>query len=206
MKHASMAELALLAGGDLGWVRGWQVKWHVRGCTECREALAEFRALREELAEEGTALPAGIQWEELEAEMRGNIRLGLDVGAITERAAPADGADWAEERGGWWKVSRPLGPGAAVAASLALVVALVWMLSRPPVSHAPERAMENGTLVLAAWGTGVEVRQGNEGMTLLAPAEQAAERSVDLGAGARAEYVDGDTGQVTIHQVFHGEE
>jgi len=217
MKHPSQSDLALYAGGDLAFWSSLALRWHLKTCERCRQQAEAFATLRADLETNVAELPAGMNWAALEAEMRANIRLGLAAGEIAEHTFPgAPEAEIVEQapppparlpvRSLTWSLSAPLLPGVAVLASLSLVVALVWMLSHPPVSYAPQRAQNLNAPVLSAWGPGVEVSYGGAALTLLPPTAKAAGRSVDLGAGARAEYVDAETGQVTIHQVFYGDE
>jgi anti-sigma factor ChrR (cupin superfamily) len=80
--HPSEADLALLAGGDCGWVERLRLKNHVSACGDCQDAMASFAEIRTSLRE--MALPAVAvddgNWERLAVEMRANIRLGLAAG------------------------------------------------------------------------------------------------------------------------------
>ena len=85
-RHPSEASLALFAGGELGRWRRWKMERHLEDCAECRREVSEFSALRA-----GTAalneLPE-VAWDRLAAEMRANIRVGLEAGeCVTERPA-----------------------------------------------------------------------------------------------------------------------
>src|SRR5450432_1163191 len=80
MKHPSEAELALYAGGDLGWLRQRLAERHVRNCGPCQNVAADFSELRSE----GAAFP-NVQWPRLAEEMRANIRLGLAAGECVNR-------------------------------------------------------------------------------------------------------------------------
>lgn len=207
MRHPSAAKLALAAGGDLPFVQALLVKLHVSGCSRCRQQHRALVQLREHAAASLGTLPPGLQWDRLEAEMRANIRLGLTAGAIAGHAL-APGPEEAEPPAAAplnWSLASAWLPGAAVVASLTLVVALVWVLSHPPTSFAPDRV--NGAApMLTAVDSGIEVRLRGAALTLLAPPAGHASVAVNLGAGARAEYVDAETGQMTIHQVFYGSE
>ena len=78
MKHPSEANLALFAGGELGSLRRWSIARHVSACVECERGVSEFSALRDEAAEL-SELPE-VSWGSLTAEMKANIRLGLEAG------------------------------------------------------------------------------------------------------------------------------
>lgn len=211
MKHPSTTKLALHAGGDLAWIEALGVRFHLSRCGRCRQQVRAFAEVREEIASVARELPPEVDWDRLEAEMRANIRLGLTAGAIaghTLAHEPAADLDLADEPAGAspmrWSLAAAWLPGAAVVASLTLVVALVWLLSHPPVSHAPDMAGNGRATVVTALDTGLEVRLEGAALTLLPPPSGHAALAVDLGAGARAEYVDAETGQMTIHQVYYG--
>ena len=115
MKHPSQATLALHAGGDLGRLARWRTERHLADCDRCREHVSAFAGVREivpELAE----IP-DVPWNRLGAEMKANIRLGLEAGECV-------GAGHSE------------GPGIfnvrafAVCGSLALLLA-AFLLERP---------------------------------------------------------------------------
>jgi hypothetical protein len=207
MKHPSTAELALAAGGDLPFARALLVRFHLSGCSRCRQQHHAFVQLREDSAAALGALPPGLDWAHLEAEMRANIRLGLTAGAIAGHALEPGQDEPAPPAAAPlnWSLASAWLPGAAVVASLALVVALVWVLSHPPSTLAPDR-MNGAAPMLTAVDSGIEVRLHGAALTLLAPPAGHASLAVNLGAGARAEYVDAETGQMTIHQVYYGSE
>jgi hypothetical protein len=221
MKHLSPDQLVLQAGGDLPLLESLRARLHLRRCANCREDLAALISLREELAQKAAALPPGLDWDRLESEMRANIHLGLTMGAIAESAfgpsadpetdaIPAPEAKPARAAGSRmnWSLSSPWLPGAAVLGSLTLIVLLVWLLSYPPLSRAPGQIADAPPLapVMTALETGLEVRHTGGALTLLPPAAEHATLAVDLGGSARAEYVDVETGQVTIHRVFHADD
>ena len=86
MKHPNQATLALHAGGDLGFFARWRTERHLRQCDRCRDEVDAFAATREiipELAE----IPE-IPWNRLAAEMRANIRLGLEAGECVRAGDP----------------------------------------------------------------------------------------------------------------------
>lgn len=213
MKHPSTAKLALYAGGDLAWIAALRVRFHLSRCGRCRQQVRAFAELRGQIASAARELPPEIDWNRLAAEMRANIRLGLTAGAIANHALAHEAVaepEMAEQPAVAsplrWSLAAAWLPGAAVVASLTLVVALVWLLSHPPVSFAPDMAGNGHATVVTALGTGLEVRMEGAALTLLAPPSGHGALAVDLGAGARAEYVDAETGQMTIHQVYYGDD
>jgi hypothetical protein len=119
--------------------------------------------------------------------MRANIRLAVDAGEAVARPA---------------QLREPLGWRAAVAlAALTLVIVSGWWLYAP--------RLQPGTpdvgVTVAVKGDGVELRDGAGAMLLMHP--KSAEPgdvtySVDAEGGVRARYVDEQSGQVTINNVY----
>ena len=185
-RHPTTAQLALLAGGDLSpWSR-LLLRRHVRGCESCQEQLRGFESASRQLKDAALELPAHFDWDQLAAEMKANIRLGLEMGAIAS-SVPSRQAG----------VTNPLWrQTAAVAASLALVVFSTWFLSRPrDFYHHAEQPVAQATL------DGVRVAERGAALTLLAPASASGTLSAKVGEGVEARSVD-ENGQVTIQNVF----
>lgn len=197
--HPDPTTLALLAGGELPWAERLGVWLHARRCLRCREELEAYLEVRERAREETfDLLPEdSLEWERLEAELKANIRLGLAAGAIVDRPAPHGAADLSAPP--WWRVAVVLG-------SLTVVLASGWYLRRPERHLTPTVALPADVLtVMETRDAGIGIQDQDGAMTLLRPAEQAATVAVDYGGGAKTQYVDGDTGQVTIHQVYVNE-
>jgi hypothetical protein len=188
-KHPDYQRLALFAGGDLDLLEGLAVRLHVSRCAECS---AEVEAVREacaDLRDGALAMPEGVEWESLAADMKANIRLGLAAGAIVgDLREPARRVP---EAAGW-RV-------AVVMASLAFVAVGGWYL-RTPRGMEPEAA--RAAVVLDASPGGLAVQQRDGALTLLSPKEQPVTTTVSWGGGAKARYIDSETGQVTIHHVY----
>jgi hypothetical protein len=190
MKHPSNATLALYAGGDLSWPSRWRAARHLAGCERCRaevDAYSDARAEAAELRE----LPR-VSWNRLAAEMKANIRLGLEAGECVR--AEEDVAVLPGPR--WFRDSRAL---VACASIVALVVVGV-LLERPGPRAVP--AVEGA--VLQAIGGGIEVTEGGQVFSLLHGRAQREEVTYSVGAqgSMRARYVDSDTGHVTINNVY----
>lgn len=200
-RHPGAGQLALLAGGDVGWRERVALWWHARGCKRCAALLREYRGAREALRSEalaGVEMESG-EWARLEAEMRANIRLGLAAGAIVDEGrgetlpALGEGMRW---------------PAAVVVASLLAVVVSGWYLRRPAAPVADVWTWNEGPgveMLLEAGDEGIAMSEREGALTLLRPVAQSATMAVDMGGSARAQYVDGETGQVTIHQVYADE-
>lgn len=187
MKHPTESELALYAGGDLGVLARWRMAGHVAACPACARAVASFSEIARGLRRDAGTVPEGLHWGSLAAEMRANIRLGVDAGAVVAAPVPA------REPIGW--------KAAVVFAALTAVIVSGWWLYLPRLQP---KAPETGVTV-AAQGDGVELREG-AGMLLLMHPKPAGPGdvlySVDAEGGARARFVDEQSGQVTINNVY----
>jgi len=194
--HPDAPTLALLAGGELPFWARWRAQRHIRCCTECQAELEQFRALRAafpthaaDQSDAAAELP-GIAWSVFEAEMRANIRLGLSAGALADSAAEDSRPALA---------AVPLWRWVTVCGALVFVIGAGWWLSIP--THAPTSAV---SLVSKA-------PAGNEplddsapaaGFQLLVPASNGVRTEADFSGGTRARLIDGETGQVTLQQVY----
>jgi hypothetical protein len=181
-RHPSEGNLALLAGGELSPWRQWSVARHVAACEQCQREVAEFSGLREEV--HTMAAAPEVSWYSLATEMRANIRLGLEAGeCVTERSAG---------RG-------VLSLRAMVACgSLAMLLVVGFLIEQPtPRAREPKSA----EAVLETSGSGIQVTEGSQSMMLL----NTSSRDVQYQAGGSAmgaRYVNSDTGQVTINNVY----
>lgn len=118
-KHPEAQELALYISRDLSAWRRVMVGRHVAGCPDCRREVMWLRESGQAFAAEVDALPAGMSWDRLSADMRANIRLGLEAGECVGDTASssADAAVSIEESRpaswysgwnpvAWWNNSR----------------------------------------------------------------------------------------------------
>src|SRR5579872_5751419 len=78
MRHPNQATLALHAGGDLGAFARWKLERHLAKCSTCTAEVESFEGVREMVAELGE-IPE-VPWAAMAAEMKANIRLGLEAG------------------------------------------------------------------------------------------------------------------------------
>ena len=186
MTHPSETCLALLAGGDLGvWAR-WRAGRHLARCSRCRQEVEEFRTARDRLRYSHAGMPDGVNWDWLAREMIANVHVGLAAGECV-------GPDEAEvQRFGWRTV-------AAVATVAALVLFGVWL--QGPRPRPAKAAWVDGT-VLEATSGGIELRQGDRMLSLRHPEAGDVTFVVNTQGTLRARYIDSETGQVTIHNVY----
>jgi len=206
MTHPDEGRLALLAGRDGGLWDRWTVGRHVRGCQTCRQTLESFLQLRLNLKPQLDHLPSGVNWDRLAAEMRANIHVGLAAGECVGEA-PSGAAAWTA----WWK------PAAAVAALLFIAVSSFWMniprneqhaLGRNIArlwSHGAPHDLEQA-VYLEADHNGIQIKENGAALTIMHPAVSASMStpivSVNMQGSLRARYIDDDTGQITITNVY----
>ncbi len=118
VKHPEAQELALYVSRDLSAWRNFAVGRHVSVCPSCRREVALLGNAASAFATEVELIPGGSAgWDRLAAEMRANIRLGLEAGEcvgdsllpdaefIEEAPHPVSWyAGWNPAR--WWNISR----------------------------------------------------------------------------------------------------
>lgn len=191
MNHISEQDLALFAGNDLGALGRWRVNRHLRQCAECRSEVERFGESADLLAVESAAVPKGAGWDRLSAEMAANIRLGLTAGRIVDPVtAPSVSSAW-----------RP----AAVLASATVLLIAAWWLNVPHVKQhlaAQSTAQPAWLVQRAELEAGIEVTSGKSTLTLLRPRTASASVEVSTPGSLRERYVDDETGQVTINNVY----
>jgi len=185
MTHLTPSILALYSGQDLGWFARWRAERHLAGCRRCRDEVAAFSSLSEDLAELNT-IPA-LPWNRMAAEMKANIRLGLEAGECVRGFEGALPLDWLTRR-------RALGIFACVAA---LLLAGFFLQSAPPALPA-----NPGEAVLRATPNGIELNQGGQSLSLLHVRAENVTYSAGAQGSIRAGYVDADTGNVTINNLY----
>jgi hypothetical protein len=193
--HPAETELALLAGGDCGPVSRFFLNRHVRQCRECMTKVRDIETLLVDLAGFDPVLP---DWDSLAAEMRANIRLGLEAGECVRDHAEWNGAlpSNPDFRGahGW-------NPRLAVAfASIVALVAAGLLLHVPSPEPIARQSDEPGFMIESS-RDGLELRTGASSITLLNRHGAVADQTVSAQGEIRARYIDGETGTVTINNV-----
>ncbi|MFB3828301.1 MAG: zf-HC2 domain-containing protein [Bryobacteraceae bacterium] len=186
MKHPSEATLALYAGGDLSWFARRRTQRHLARCEPCRLEAQGYRDLRAALPEL-SGLPPGVHWGRLSAEMKANIRLGLEAGECV-RAQP-------EALTGSWLGGRALVAYASVAALFFAGV----LLERPAPRPMPRQAR---AIVLQTTSGGIEWNDGRQALRIMHAGAENVTVTVGAQGSMRARYVDGETGYVTVNNVY----
>ena len=184
MRHPNQATLALHAGGDLGRFARWKLERHLAKCDACAAEVAAYENNREMMA--GLADLPELPWNQLAAEMKANIRLGLAAGeCVREMETSLRGSRWLS--------------GARVVVACAGIVILIVtgvVLQRPEpqpvVSLIPTvEATDNG-IQLSAGGTSVGLmNHGVKRVSYLPNAD----------GGMSASYVNA-SGYITVNTVY----
>jgi hypothetical protein len=207
MSHVSETDLALYSSGDLPWWRRAAVKLHVSGCAPCGNRVGAFRAARRRVQSLGDEMPASVRWDKLSAEIAANIRVGLAAGEcvaphVRKPAVPAG-----------WRMAGAIG-------GLAALMVVAWWLNMPAAQTASlGRAvkailggrewqtkhmlgLDDAASLVQASAEGVELRENGSAMTLSHKGTRPVSVSLNTQGSARANYIDADTGQITITTVY----
>jgi len=198
--HPTLQTLALYSRGDLPLSVRWRTRKHVRECEACERQVALFRAAETELKREAreqtlTAFEAIADWSRLEREMLGNIGVGIAAARCIENVHARR-----------WLLS----PGALAGIALAFLFVVGWFthIPRDQTKHLAEslsRIMGGearqplGTIVETT-PDGIAVRAQGGTLTIMHP--PSAVVSIAGASGVAARYVDQQTGQVTIANVY----
>ena len=190
--HPSESELALYAGGDCGRFARFLLGRHIGQCRECASTVAEYEAIR------SAALvfePPVADWNRLAREMAANIHLGLEAGACVGPAPQT--SRW--EPTGW--IPGTWEPRMVFAfASVLVLIGSAVVLNRPEA--APVAQPASARTVIQSNDSGIQVLTGATSVTLLNHHGAMAEQTVGAQGEIRARYIDGETGAVTINNVY----
>jgi hypothetical protein len=184
MRHPNQATLALHAGGDLGAFARWKTERHLAQCGQCREEVAEFDAMRRDMADllEMPELP----WNRIAQEMRANIRLGLAAGECVRQV---EKAGWMSRRAGW-----------RVAVAMASITALAvtgLVLERPRQPVDPENAARDAYAGVQTAPDGI----GGQTMRLMYRGAEGVQLSAGAEGSVQAQYTNPVTGYMTVSEV-----
>ncbi len=184
MRHPAESHLALYATGDLGLATRWLTAAHVSRCSRCAREVSVFRNCSEAMRETALELPDDLHWNRLAAEIKANIRLGLDAGEIVGgKLRPTERLTWRA---------------ALALAAVTMIILSGWWL------HIPQPVVKNavaGTVVVST-AEGIEIQEGGAAMTLMHPQAGDVTYSADTDGAVRARYIDAQSGQVTINNVY----
>ena len=202
-QHLKETELALAASGDGGVWAGFRLRRHLKGCTECQLAMESFTDLRGALSAD---LARGPNWDERALEMRANIRLALEAGeCVREQSMHEQGSAVAAST---WNPRFAL----ALASLFLLAGAGIFLRETPtaPVNSvvaatrgaSASPMLASASAILASSDAGIEFRSGETSVMLLNRNGVVADQTVSTLGEIRSRYIDGDTGAVTINNVY----
>lgn len=198
--HPALAELALWASRDLPIARRLRLDRHIRKCAACSQETARFHSARNTFrrgaeSQTLTGYEAIADWPRLEREMLGNIAVGVSAARCIDKVG--------RKRFGGWR-------GALTGAGVALLLVLGWVINVPreETEHLSasirrmvgiNRSQPSGT-ILQTTPYGIAVHAQGATMTLLHPASAVVTVAGNSSVGAL--YVDEDSGEVTITNVY----
>ena len=187
MRHPNQATLALHAGGDLGPFQRWLTARHVARCAACREEVAGYNEMRD-LLPELAELPE-ISWNRMAAEIKANVRLGLEAGeCVREAELPLR------------RSSAMTGWRAAVAFASVLVLVISCMVLEHPMpkttyTEASVRSTDDGVMAQA----------GQQMFGLTNGGAQKVTYTLDAQGSMKARYTDPETGTITINTISYAQ-
>ncbi len=198
--HPDAGLLSLYSSGDLPWSQRWRVRKHVARCEHCGHQVEQFKTVATLLRQEAKSeTPAGFEsipnWSALEREMIGNIKVGVDAARCIDKVGLS--------RFSGWRVALSTGV-------LSIVLTVGWVMNVPSEQrvHLVDSLKRmtgqfpgyaSGTLVQTT-PHGIAVRSQGATLTLLSPSSATVSFSGASAVGAR--YIDDETGQVTITNVY----
>ena len=200
--HPDALLLALYSRKDLPWRKRWSISRHVAVCESCASHLDELRSatslLRRDAASATlSSFEAIADWPALEREMLANVKVGLDAarcigpgrraGSHRLRIALAVCGLFLFSAVGWW-MNVPREQTDHLAASLRRIAGM------PPIPQ-PGSVVQTSPF-------GISVRAQGATLTLLNPAATPVTVSLSGSSAVAASYVDDETGQVTITNVY----
>ena len=197
--HPALETLALYCSADLPWFTRLRVGRHIAHCGDCEQQILVFRSAAAELKREAnsgtlTGFEAITHWPVLEREMLGNIAVGVDAARCIDKVGHGHKTLWkfgfasgmlALFAGGWL-THIPEEQTTHLMLSLRRAVGL----ERPVFMGSELRSTPDGIAVRAQGAT----------LTILHPASAVVSMSGPSEVSAR--YVDEETGQVTVTNVY----
>jgi hypothetical protein len=130
-------------------------------------------------------LPRDLDWERLSAEMQANIHVGLAAGECV------GGMPESRDRIGW--------KAALVMASITLLIVTGWFLNAP---RTPEARLAEAGIVLETTASEIQMKENGAIFSMRHPVSDGLTVSISGQGSIRARYLDAETGQVTIHNVY----
>jgi hypothetical protein len=199
MQHPSESDLALYAGNDLGRLARMRVDWHLRTCGKCQQEVTEFSSLRAETTR--SACEPDVNWDRLAAEMKANIRLGLEAG---ECITPVRGRERAPARWAWAVLATSAL--IAIGAGSEIWINHPWSTGLASNPGTVNQAKVSPDIILEVTDQGIQMRDGDSVTNeLRSNSTGTVAYSVNTQGGVGASYVDRDTGMVTVNNIYYGQ-
>ena len=201
MHHPNESDLALYAGNDLSRIARLRVDWHLRNCGKCQQEVTDFSSLRAETVR--NAPEPDVNWDRLAAEMKANIRLGLEAG---ECIAPLQARHHPPSP--WTWAALATAALIAIAAGGEMWVNHPWSLGSPlgePLIQASVAPLED--VVLEVKDSGIQMRDSQGVVSELrndSRNDSDVVYSVNAQGGVGASYVD-KAGMVTVNNISYGQ-
>lgn len=198
--HPNLETLALYSKGDLAWLARWNIGRHIGRCADCEERVLQFRSVSAEVKREAdgqilTAFEATTDWPRLEREMIGNIAVGVAAARCIEKVGR-----------GRIRIAR----GAWVTVALAVLFLAGWFTNIPSEQRDHLTASIRRSVgievpqvagpIVRTTPQGIAVRAQGATLTILHPPSAVIALAGSSSLGAR--FVDEDTGEVTITNVY----
>jgi len=183
-------DLALYGGQDLGGWRKWCIGRHTARCESCAAAASRYASDSRAIATAARRMPPAFDWNRVAGEMRANIRVAIAAGECVAWPRPAARLPWRA---------------ALMATSVAALILTGWWVLLPQSLHrsAQSRATVNQSgVVLETTGFSIERRAEGATLALSHPSDERTVLTVNTDGVLRARYVDDDSGQVTINNVY----
>jgi hypothetical protein len=195
LKHPPIEKLALYAGGELSWWTRLSLHRHVVSCAQCQQEVALFGDVKTTARLEAAEMPSNVNWDCLAAEMRANVHLGLEASeAISAYKVPLDEGPG---QGMSWRM-------AALATCFVVLLSIGYWLNASKKSEQLAAMRGPDPIVLEASERSVGMSDGSKGMELQGPKTnlRSAVVTVSTEGSAGARYVDEETGQITVNNVY----
>ena len=179
----SEKEYALLAGNDAGlWLR-LKARLASRGAIAPGSAASPYTLIRAEMPR-FQELPEYFAWDHLAAEMKANILVGVEAGEAVRPRSEAVAIGWKA--------------GLAFAGIALLMVSGYWW--QLPGRFAGQNTSQ--VSILEAHPGGLELQNRETALTVLY-GRDSGQQALSGGLGSiRADYVDEETGQLTVAHVY----
>lgn len=212
-EHPTEHQLALYVGNDLGFWQQRKTRAHVSACTRCQQEVAGLAAGIGEAVRAADELPSSVNWQRLEQEMTGNIRVGYAAGECIAGFEKVIGHS--RPRLVWHSAM-------VLAMATVVIVPTLWLnLPKQEMDHLMSSlgqirwgrigiafhnpAVVQDAVILEASPSSTQIKSHGATLSFLHPQSDAVTVSVTTHDSAGVRYVDDATGQVTLNKVYYAQ-